>query len=228
MFTEWDPVGEAARIDAFSATDTGSVLLPAEHGPIHPKIASIAFRLKKKHPTIYMLQIDQELVVFIRPLTKGEWETLVNLRHIIPNLDRTDALSDALLWPKELLTDSSIPAGWVEAVFDEIEEMSGFGDPDNLVYTYRQFGSLLEGEMADLDAQIKMLLPAAFRNLTPQDIQNWDIISLAEGLAIVEKFLKKDLELKTTAEVEKEKTKGSRIASQVHTQEELRKMREVL
>lgn len=225
---DWDPIGGVLNLDPFWGTDTGSLLVPAQRGDINPEVAKIAIRFKKEYSTIYLLRIAEEIVVIVRPLTKNEWDTFVKLRHIIPNLDRADVLGDALLWPKQLLTDPNIPAGWPEAVFDSIEDLTGFGDTDNLIHVYRDFRSELDGEKADLDSQIKMLLPAAFRNLLPHEVGNWDIISLAEGLAIVEKYLKTDLELKTSAELEKEKTKGGKIANRVHTQEELKKMREVL
>lgn len=193
---------------------------------IKPDLSKNILKLKAQYRNIFLLVIDDDFQAIVRLMTKGEWETYQFVRQVSPGSDRADLIGHLILWPNNIIEDDVMPLGYIDSILVAIEQLSTF-DYDELVKRYRQFGLQLEGPQAMLDSQIKMFLPAAFKKFSAQDIQDLDIIDLAEALAVSEKFLKTDYELKTSAELAKQKRAGADIAGRVNTAAEIAELHRV-
>ena len=141
--------------------------------------------LKKKHPTIYGLEIGKDYFI-LKPLSRKEFSTLVDLQDYMVGPAEDFIFKTCVLHPKLTAKDvNHMLAGTVSEIARIVIDISGFSSAEALTSLMQ-----VNRETMDLaDNQITAILCKAFPQLTPEIIDEFDIYKITHYLALAEQIL---------------------------------------
>jgi len=151
--------------------------------PIEIKGESI--KLKSKYKNIYCIKTSIGCVI-VRLLSRGEFTIVAEMREYLSTAMEDFVFKNCVLYPKFSNEElNNMMAGTFANIVNIVIELSGFTSSDALM------GWLdTSREAMDLaDARIIATLCKAFPQLTPEDIDGFDIQKITYYLALAEQML---------------------------------------
>lgn len=171
--------------------------------------------LKKKHPTIYGLEIGKDYFI-LKPLSRKEFGILSELQEYMVGAAEDFIFKTCVLHPKLTAKDiNHMLAGTVSEIARIVIEISGFSSADALLGLMQT-----NRDMMDLaDNQITILLCKAFPNLTPEIIDEFDIYKITHYLALAEQMLGVTLDIPNEQQTKQHKPTSGPIDFEMDNKE---------
>lgn len=174
------------------------------------------FLLNLRLPALYTHDAPSYPVV-IRPLARAEVEVIQNLRERDLSFDRGAVLRRCVIYPEGFPLAETL-AGFVETVYDRIEEMSGWRSQDELaeLQTLMRNKVGVGADQAALSSAVDMNLGMAFPGMNMENLRNLDSHRIVEIMSMVEKCSegKVDLSFIPKEQRAKEREKAFRLKQQ--------------
>lgn len=171
--------------------------------------------LKKKHSTIYGMEIGEDYFI-LKPLSRKEFSVLVKLQDYMVEVAEDFIFKTCVLHPKLSAEDTdNMLAGTISEVTRIVIDISGFSSAEALTELVQE-----NRDVMDLaDNQITAMLCKAFPQLTPEIIDEFDIYKITHYLALAEQILGVTLDISTEQKSQKTKPDGGPIDFQADNKE---------
>lgn len=141
---------------------------------------------KKKHWSVYGVDLQDGSVAYVRPLTRGEFNQVIAMYE--DTTDREDYVVQICTLEPDLSPSlDGFPAGAISTIAEVILDISGFKDNDRATAVLEEYRKQLE----DPQCQFPIIISEAFPEFPIEEIENgWPLEKTAYYLSRAEFKLK--------------------------------------